>query len=508
MGKMIRAFCFMSLAAIASHAAAATTFHVYATAPNVSPDYSTLQAAITASLAGDTISIDDSTTYTFAAQVTLNKSNLSIVAKAGEQPVIRHTQFTGAAVFSIQNPGIRIGSLDGGTITFDGAGGDQRVIDFALDNTARFTGPSTTTLENLVFKNNGVNASNAAFFAVRVYGSATALLPANTVLNFRYLDFQFPTGLPASSVTPTRTSDYVAFLLRPQGGVIVNLENVRSNTLTGYFMTLGDENLTTNRNISGVVNMKNCKVVFDDPAIVGDSRMGCPIAVMNMYTNGTAAKNGFTLNMDNCYIRTDATKTGTLNEANIYPAHTSADTSNSLGAISLLNYANNVLNIQNSAIVAKGAGINVDTTHSAITLTNSDIYVPSADEWVTPGYFINMSARSVSIANDHQCTATRCNLYGLAGSQIKAGSRSAGSAFKMVTCNDWSGANAYASDWVTSDCVQPGANPGYGNNSDPTAAIAAADFTVYNNSIRVQNIGANREFNFGVPVELSSFSVQ
>lgn len=502
--------CILALATfLVQQAGAATTFHVYATADNVSPNYSTIQAAVTASAAGDTISIDDSTTYTVADSsnyIKMNKNDLTIVAKAGETPVIRHTYTGSSAGITIQRPGCRLGSLSGGTIIIDGAGVDQRGIDLQFDVPSYFTAASTTTLENLVFRNGGVVGTNSAYFAVRMYASATTPLPEGTVLNFRYLDFQFPAGQPNSAILPTRTSDYVAFLLRLQGGAVANFENVRSNTLTGYFLTMGDENQKSVIH-SGTVNMRNCKIVFDDPGIVNDARMGCPIALMNMYTGAPTA--GFTLNMDNCYIRSDAAKSGTLNEADILPVHTSADTSNSLGAISLMNYSSNVLNVTNSAIVGCGAGINVDTTHSAITLTNSDIYVPTAAQ-VTPGYFVNLSARSVSITHDHQCVATRCNLYGLAGSQIQTATRNAGSVFSMVTCNDWSPTNAYASNWVTSGCVNPGANPGYGamNSEADCPGVAYADFTVYNQAVKLQNIGSNRVFDFGVPVELSTFSAR
>lgn len=513
MRKLLSSVCLLGLLALTiQHAGAATTFHVFKTAGNVSPNFNNVQDAVTAIRAGtggDTISIDDSETYTLAAPTAIaaiNKPNTTIVAAPSCNPVL--TTASGTFAFNVTAAGCRIGSTAGGTIIFDGGGTARRVVYF--DNTTNSVGweaASTNTLENCVFRKFGVSGatSQASWYGVIVgQASGTKVMPAGTIFNLRYLDFQFPSGPPVTS--PDTSNNYTAIRLMLSGSGVANIENVQANTLTGYIVTGGFE-CTSLATSSGVVNMKNCRFVYNDPTMLDHRRMGSPVALMSMYSG--ANTNGFTLNMDNCYIRSDSRQSAYLAPSQISPTRTAGtiDTSQSLGAITLVNFAKNVLNVTNSSIVGCGNGINVDSAHSAITLQNTDIYVPTA-AMVSPGSFINLSPRTnVSTSADHQCTATRCNFYGLAGSDIRASSRGAGSVFKMVTCNDWSPANAYASDWVKSTCVDPGANPNYGGGAIADA-IAAKDFTVYNNTIKTQNIGANRDYNFGVPVELSAFSVE
>ncbi|MCE5230678.1 hypothetical protein LLG95_13945 [bacterium] len=506
MQKTMSVICFLALMAFAAQqAGAATTYHVFAAADNVSPNFTTIAAAVSASSSGDTISFDDSTTFTVSAGQNVTKV-LSFVAASGCAPVIRISK-PGIFAFNITVAGVQIGSANGGTITIDGASTATRAIYFDSNQTAwSNTVPSTSTVENVVFKNFavGAEASNtSAYCVIAGNASATKVMHSGTLFNFRYVDFQFPAGAPTAVIATT--NNYTAVRCSLSGGAVANFENVRANTLTGYIVTGGFEGANA-ANVTGTINLTNCKFVYDEAAKISHFRTGSPVALMNMNAGANAA--GFTLNIDNSYVRSDSPASAYVLPTYFTRNQGTVETSNSLGAISLMNYSKNALNASNSAIVGCGAGINVDSTHSTIVLNNCDIYVPTASNF-TAGNFINLSPRAaVASSPDHQCTATRCNFYGLHGSEIQAATRGAGSVFKMIQCNDWSPTDAYASNWVTDSCVQPGVNPYYGGNSNPASAIAAADFTVYNGTLQPLNIGCNRDFNYGVPVELSSFSVQ
>lgn len=483
----------------AQYAGAATTYHVYKMANDVSPNFSTLQGAVLAVRAGtggDTIWIDDSETYTLTtptAIAAINKPNTTIAASPGCNPVL--VTASGTFAFNVTAAGCRIGSLDGGRIIFDGGGSARRAVYF--DNTMNSVGweaPSINTLENCTFRRFGVSGatSQASWYGVIVgQASGTKSMTTSTLFRLRYLDFEFPSGPPVNP--PDTSNNYTAIRCQLSGIGVAEIEHVKANTLTGYIVTGGHE-CTSQATNTGVINISNCQFVYDDPTMLDHRRMGSPVALMSMFSGANV--NGFTANINKCYIRSDSRQSAYLSPSQISPGRTAGtiDTSQSLGAITLVNYAKNVLNVTSSVLVGCGNGINIDSAHSTINLANSDIYVPTA-AMVSPGNFINISPRTwVSSSADHQCTVTQCNFHGLNGSDIQAATRGAGSVFKMVKCNDWSPANAYATNWVTDNCIQPGQNPNYGGSNDPSVALASLDFTVGNTTLSAQNIGANIDF--------------
>ncbi|MCE5229944.1 hypothetical protein LLG95_10155 [bacterium] len=492
----------------------ATTYHVFKTATNVSPNFDNLTSAVqavNAGTGGDTISIDDSSTYSLSATLTIAQNDTSIVAASSQSPVIQSLLGTsGSFCLGITKPGFRLGSIAGGTITLDGNKTARRFINQSNTDAAWAAyGASTNTYENLIVKNMGTNTvctSNYVFWILSDDG--TSVVPVGTVVNFKYIDFQWLPGKP--TVTIGAGAAYIGIRVHPTNIATINIENCRSNTLTGYVVSASNE--TADRPTQcGIVNIKNCRFVYDDPTMTNYRQMGSPVAIWG--GGSTNNINGYVMNIDNSYLRSDATNNGIWSPTHISPALTAGtrDTSEALGALFLANYQKNNVTITNSAFVAKGAGIEINSAHAHVGLFNSDIYVPAAGQY-TQGYFISVAERSaVATSADLQCSATRCNFYGVKGSRINSGPRGAGSVFSMTTCNDWSPENAYASNWVTASCVNPGLNPGYGamaGEADPMPAINARDFTVYNNTIKSQNIGSNRDFNFGVPVELSTFGVR
>lgn len=497
---------------------AATTYHVYQGAPNVSPNYDTLSAALTElnlGTGGDTISIDDSTTYTVASGATLqlNQPNTSIVAAAGQTPVIQLQLASGSTSpypVQIKRPGCRIGSATGGKIIIDGNRSCRRGI-YLYNDTTTWLAASTITLQNLIFRNfpQNLNSSTAYIIVCFVDGDVTPL-PAGTSVFMEGIDFQFLSAKPATAIS---AGSHLAAVRFNGDGATLNMENCRSNTLCGYVVSASNEG-TARTTAWGTINLKNCRFVYDDPISINYKQMGSPVALWG--ASSVAHANGYTLNIDNCYLRSDANYNGIWSPSQVSPSPTagSADTSESLGVITLLNYKKNDVTITNSAIVGAGSGININSAHAAVRVTNSDILVNKAAHY-TPGYFISVAPRAiVAVSADIQCTATQCNLYGLQGSRINSGPRGAGSVFTMISCNDWSAADAYASNWVTSTCVNggipgtPGQNPNYGGNADPTGALAVYDMRASNTALTSLNIGSNRLFNLPVPVELSTFSLQ
>ncbi|MCE5229943.1 hypothetical protein LLG95_10150 [bacterium] len=496
--------------------AGATTYHVYATANNVSPNFSTVDAAIDAvnvGSGGDTISIDDSATYTTAGTKYIYAPQTSIVAAAGQAPTLKIPAAGSGNLWYILGYGCRVGSNAGGTITFDGQGTSNRGINLnniwnptptqVAAGAKPWNVASTTTLENLVFKNLGTNVANTNNYPLWLLtADSTTTAPLGTTVILRDIDFQIPAGLP--SVNPSAANNYTVVRAHLTSGAVMTLENCRCNTIQGYVVTCGFEgsNYSTQW---GTLNLKNCRFAYTDPTMINGARMGCPVATMGF---GTPHPNGFVINVDNCYLRNDAPNANYIDGTRW--SRTSPDNLNAFGAISLMDQSKNVLNVTNSAIIGCGSGINIDCPQSAVTLVNSDIYVPTVAAY-TRGNFVNVCPRTACATGNHQTTATRCNFFGINGSNIQAGRRAAGSTFKMVQCNDWSTSNAYATDWVLSNCVQPGKNPGYGamdGSGDPTAAINAYDLTVYNQSVKALNIGSDRAFLMGVPVELSTFTLQ
>lgn len=488
MRKLNVLICLGLLAAFTAQANAAVT-HVSGGV------ITTLTGAITAAAAGDTIVIDDSTTYTATGTIQLDKQ-LTIMAAPNQYPVIAYAGTSSNYAIQINVGGCQFGSLNGGTITVDLMNAARRGIMINSDGVRAVfgAGNTTTTLENLVIRRFGTSLATSTsvygIFAGQDDNTESHLLPAGAVINLRNIDFQFNPGMPALAPNVLGAGSlYIAMRLHPAHGSVFNVENVRCNSLVGYALTCGFEGGRTWT--CGTVNVKNCRFAFD--AASDHPRQGSPIATMGW--NPNLDPRGMTLNIDNSYLRSDSTKSGYLNNVTFVRA---SDTSNSLGVISLLTKAQNNLNMTNTAIVGTGAGINVDTTTSLIQMTNCDIYVNAAAQ-VTPGYFVNISPRAVVAAGVHNATATRCNLYGLQGSQIAAATRTG--TYTMNTCNDWSPAGAYASNWVTNSCVTPGQDPGYGS-------VANRNFTVSNAAISSQNIGANRTYSAEVPVELSTFELR
>lgn len=499
---------------LAGQAAAATTYHVFKAATNVSPNFDNLTSAVQAvnlGTGGDTISIDDSGSYDIGVSLAINRPNTSIVAAAGVNPTLNPLLTGTTAPIQINSQGCRVGSVAGGSITIDGKV-IRRIINVACtDKTATgWTGPSTTTFENLVFVNAKVtsNSTNCHLFWL-LSDDATTLAPEGTVIDIKYVDFQFPAGKPAVAIA--NGASYTAIKFHGTNGAILNLENVRANTLCGFIVQCGIHD--SDRALQwGTVNVKNCRFVYDDPIGCAYRQMGSPVSIGGGYSG--AHVNGWNLNVDNSYLRSNANNNGIWFQTHIAGMSSASvgtrDCSETLGVIFMANNKQNNVTITNSAIVAAGAGVEINSPHARLGLYNSDIYVPTAGQY-TQGYFISVAERTaVSTAADLQCSATRCNLYGVQGSRINSGPRPAGSVFSMYQCNDWSAANAYASNWVVdANCVQPGKYPKYGNTSavgSIETALAAYDVTVYEPTL--VGIGAHRQYSMGVPVELSTFSVQ
>lgn len=495
MRKLMGIICLGMFVVSQAHAA---TYTVGATGAN----YTDLAAAFAAATAdGDIIQIIDSGTYTVAATLTFSQPNQQLVAAPGANPVITNNFAITASTMTVATsfPGCRIGSLSGGRITFDGNGTDRRLIAVynPVANTAWSAGPTTTTIENIVIRNMATNSTATSCYPLYLLteGALTACAQPNPVsglvINVRYVDFQWPAGAP--SVTLASGSTYQAIRYHGQG--TLNIENCQTNTVTGYFLTAGYESSTRDSQ-AGTINIKNCRLLFNEAPLVDNNRMGAVIALWN--TGATANPKGWTLNIDNSYLRNDAANsqiwtTGAVPGMTIPNLETQ-------GVINLANYANNTVNITNSALVGKGAGIVINTNKAGITMSNSDIYVPTAAA-VTPGYFIKVGGVFGTTSNNSSATLTRCNVFGVDGSNLQPGRLGPRAAFTMSQCNDWSTSGSYVTNWVPTGCLTPGQNPNY-------AAIATNDFTVGNAAVTTLGSGANRAFNMLVPVELSTFSVQ
>ncbi|MCE5229946.1 hypothetical protein LLG95_10165 [bacterium] len=474
-------------------------------------DVATLTAAITQAQAnypsGDiTVSIDDDLTYTLPTmtadyyQIT---KPIKIVAASGKHPRIYTADSSGNFMFRVEAPGFQLGSVDGGQITLDGGGYHTRFIIMNRTDSAAWTAPAgatTTKLENLVITGIGVwYRCDAYTIMVSGWTQATGMA-ANCTVNLTGVNVVFDDQRKSGGKNGVSTgSEIYGMNLNPENGSTINVTNCRVNGTMGSCAIVGSK-VGNFASQTGTVNFTNCQFVSD--AYTTSTYSTAPLLVEGWGTSNTG---GYTVTMNNCFLRTDLTRSGRITGSWPY----TDDTSNSLGCVSLLSYAKNDLTATNCAFVGTGACLNIDTLACKAVMTNCDLYVKNPTLY-TPGYFVNLSQRVVAAGNN-QTTMTRCNLYGEAGSNLLAFLKPAGSRFVMVNCNDWSPVNAYATGWITTGCQDPGLNPGYGlpaGGADVQPGIDARDFTVYNQTIKAANIGSNRAFNLGVPVEMSAFQIK
>ncbi|MCE5229945.1 hypothetical protein LLG95_10160 [bacterium] len=473
------------------------------------------KAALTSVLAGypttDTLMIDDSSTYdlgTSTSGMSPISKPIKIVAASGTAPIIYFKGGTNTTQWfvSIGFPGVQIGSSaagEDGRITFDGGNNIGRFIGLSTSVIWPTTATATTTIENIVIQgvNDGRNTGAKYFWAISAGGWSTASpMNGGNVINIRNVEFKLPATQPMIAGQKVG-----ALTLGPDNGATFNIENCRSNGSRGYIVDIGS-GAAQYPQAGGTVNIKNC-------SFYQDQFTTSPLVQAPIQTGGWDPRNGgYDINIDNCFIRTDA-----LHATQIAAWTRTSETSNSTGCITLNACSKNNLTVTNSALVGMGAVLALETTSSQIRVTNSDLYVNGVTTasdgtptgYVTPGYFVNISPRVAYLGN-HQTTMTRCNLYGLAGSNLQNSIMPSTDRWVMVNCNDWSPVNAYAPGWITTGCQNPGLNPGYGlpaGGSDVQPGIDARDFTVYNQTIKAANIGSDRAFNMGVPVELSAFQV-
>lgn len=459
----------------------------------------------------DTLMIDDSSIYdlgTSSSGLTSIAKPIRIVAAPGTTPTIKFTGGTNTSSWFITTsvPGTQFGSSasgENGRITFDGGNNIARFIGLSTSALWASDAYATTTIENVVIQgvNDGRN-TQGYFWGITAGGwSTTQTMNGNNVINIRNVEFKLPAT--QSMIAGKKMGPLT---VAPDNGATFNIENVRSNGSRGYIIDIGSGQAQYAA-AWGTINIKNCQLYQDQ--FTTSPLVQAPIQISGWHPLNT----GYDVNIDNCFIRTDA-----LHTSQIATWTRTTDTSNSLGCITLCACNKNNLTITNSALVGCGAVLALETTSSLIRVTNSDLYVNSASSvsdgtvngYVTPGYFVNIAQRVASTGN-HQTTMTRCNLYGLAGSNLENSLKQASDRYVMVTCNDWSPTNAYAAGWIVNSCANPGQNPGYGamNNEDTNPGIAYKDFTVYNQGIKALNIGSDRSFaGLGVPVELSTFGVQ
>lgn len=474
------------------------------------------RAAVTKVLADypttDTVMLDDTAIYDIGISGLAITKGIRIVAASGTTPTVKFspTSLTNTTWFiTTSMPGTQFGSSaagEDGRITFDGSGNCTRGIGLSTAALWPTTATATTTIENVVITgmNDGRN-TRGYFWPLSIGGWSTATpMNGSNVINIRNVEFQFPTTTPALA-----GQKRFAITVAPENGSTYNIENVRSNGCLGYLIEVGS-GMSQYAAANGTVNIKNCSLYQDQFST--HPLMQAPIQI-----GGWDPRNGgYDVNIDNCFIRTDARRSSQIATW----TNRASDTSNSLGCITVTAHNKNNLTITNSALVGCGAVLSIETTSSQIRVTNSDLYVNSTSSvsdgtvegFVTPGYFLNISKRVAAVGN-HQTTMTRCNLYGLAGSNLENGLKQSSDRYVMVECNDWSPTNAYAAGWIRTNCVEPGNNPGYGamagETSDPGPGLAAKDFTVYNQALRTAGIGSNRSFaGMGVPVELSAFDVR
>ncbi len=467
----------------------------------------------------DTLMIDDSMTYTMS---TANPANgkalfyvtkpIKFVAADGASPTIYWAYASARWFFQVDAAGFQLGSItagQSGRITIDGGGKLARFIGVNIGGTFDNFTATTTLFENFVMQGQGNLYSQGYlynFFIGGWGGTADTVFPAGTIVTLRDININLDNRGTKTDVETT--NDYYAINANPENGCTINIENVRSNGIRGYLVMVGSK-ASNYPQAYGTVNLTNCSLYND--YMTTHPRTGAVVSVQGW---GGACP-GWDVNIDNCFLRTDASSNAYMNSTFVRDA---TDTSISLGAISLLSNMKNNLTVTNSAIIGKGAVVDIDTTQSVIQMTNCDLYVSdptvvsdgTVDGFVTPGYFVNI-ARRIAATGNHQTTMTRCNLYGAAGSNLANDLKKASDRFVMVSCNDWSPTNAYADGWIVNGCVSPGQNPGYGamNNEDTNPGIAYKDFTVYNQGIKALNIGSDRSFaGLGVPVELSTFGVQ